>query len=147
MEYEISRFLSMESLLFPQFVKKLVFKMNPEHIHILNKFLGCENNVQKGMCRKILERHFKVDIFNVEVVLSYSWIKNLKHTFQISLLRLLPQRKMNIITRIVRATEKIEYNILNANGLVFSEWKDKDDLDSLIAGAAKIGEKIFPSEN
>lgn len=158
MEFEINRFSKMivqcknsgewidvkanKSLLYPHISQNIIFKMKPEHIEIINRFLGSEKNVQAEFCKEILLDHIRRDDFFADIVLSYSWMNRLKNTFKISIVYLLPRKKLNIITRVRREDEKIEYNLINKRGLVIDRWFDQEEFDDMISGVIKLGPRI-----
>lgn len=135
-----------KSLLYPHIQHKMIFRMKPEHIKILNRFLESEKNIHTEISREIILDHIRRDDFFADIVLSYSWMNNLKKTFQLSLSHLLLRKKMNVITRVRRDNGKIEYNLIVDRGLVIDKWIEKDEFDSLMEGTAKIGQRISKIE-
>jgi hypothetical protein len=158
MEFEINKFSKMivrcknsgewinvkanKSLLYSHISHRIIFRMKPEHIEIFNRFLGSGKNVQSEFCKEILLDHIRRDDFFADIVLSYSWMNGLKNTFKISILYLLPRNKLNVITRIRREDEKIEYNLINERGLVIDRWVDQEEFNEMISGAVKLGHRI-----
>jgi hypothetical protein len=131
-----------KSLLYPHILHRIIFKMKPEHIEIINRFLGSEKNVQTEFCKEILLDHIRRDDFFADIVLSYSWMNRLKNTFKISIVYLLPRKKLNVITRVRREDEKIEYNLVDKRGLVIDRWVDQEEFDDMFSGAVKLGRRI-----